>query len=90
MQARNSSVNDQNLQKKLSKILSKLASGVHPTVEEILEVRILFQMEPFHLNCLYPRHKVSECFKSRIADFNSDKLLESPTEDTRIAYRVVP
>ena len=60
MQARIPSVSDDtNLQVKLSKILSKLASGVHPTVEEILEVKILFQLEPFHLNCLYPRHKAS-------------------------------
>ncbi|XP_046456409.1 LETM1 domain-containing protein 1-like isoform X1 [Daphnia pulex] len=57
MQARIPSVNDTDLTKKLSQMLSKLASGVHPTVEEILEVKILFQREPFHLNCLYPRHK---------------------------------
>ncbi|KAK4010859.1 hypothetical protein OUZ56_019987 [Daphnia magna] len=57
MQARISSVSEKNLEEKLSKILSKLASGVHPTVEEILDLKILFQGEPFHLNCLYPRHK---------------------------------
>lgn len=58
MQARISDVHDQTFQDKLSNILSKLASGIHPSVDEILSIRILFQREPFHLNCLYPRHKV--------------------------------
>lgn len=62
MQARISSVSEKNLEEKLSKILSKLASGVHPTVEEILDLKIVFQGEPFHLNCLYPRHKVGYVF----------------------------
>jgi hypothetical protein len=58
MQARISFVDDKFMQAKLNIILSKLASGVHPTTDEILEIRILFQGEPYHLNCLYPRHKV--------------------------------
>lgn len=60
MQARISSVEQEQLRDKLSDILSKLACGVHPTVEEVLEIKILFQGEPFHLNCLYPRHKVTK------------------------------
>lgn len=67
MQARISFVDDKFMQAKLNIILSKLASGVHPTTDEILEIRILFQGEPYHLNCLYPRHKVGR--------FNRDKHL---------------
>ena len=59
MQARSQSVNPQDGQSKLARMLSKLASGVHPTIEEILDLKSLFQKEPFHLNCLYPRHKVN-------------------------------
>jgi len=69
MQARIPSVSDTDLTEKLSQILSKLASGVHPTVEEILEVKILFQREPFHLNCLYPRHKASCWFLPKMLRF---------------------
>jgi len=59
MQQRISAVEDKNLQAamNMNMILSKLASGVHPTVKEILEVRILFQREPFHLNCIHVQHK---------------------------------
>ena len=59
MQARISSVDDENLRFAISTILSKLASGVHPTVQEIIGIKVLFQGEPFHLNCLYPHHKVN-------------------------------
>ena len=58
MQQRVSAVQDEHLQAAMNLILSKLASGVHPSVKEILEVKKLFQEEPFHLNCLHPQHKV--------------------------------
>lgn len=57
MQQRVSAVQDEHLQAGMNLILSKLASGVHPSVKEILEVKKLFQEEPFHLNCLHPQHK---------------------------------
>jgi len=57
MQSRVSSVQDVNLRASMNVILSKLASGVHPSVEEILAVKVLFKGEPFHLSCLYPHHK---------------------------------
>ena len=59
MQDRIPGVADEQLQAKLSVILAKLASGVHPTTAEILAIKSLFRGEPFHLNCLYPRHKVT-------------------------------
>ena len=59
MQPRAVAVVDPTMQAKFNVLLSKLASGVHPTVSEILELKPLFKGEPFHLNCLYPRHKVS-------------------------------
>ena len=68
MQARvTSSESDEDQQDRLSKILSKLASGVHPTVKEILDIKILFLREPFHLNCLYPRHKVKIISRNLLA-----------------------
>ncbi len=90
MQARTSSVSDQDQQENLSKILSKLASGVHPTVEEILGVKILFQREPFHLNCLYPRHKVR--FRYWILDYHQLMAVsfpESAFESPRNAHIMV-
>jgi len=58
MQARIASVESEALREKLSGILAKLASGVHPTVSEIVAIKVLFQDEPFHLNRLYSPHKV--------------------------------
>lgn len=58
MQARIASVENEALREKLSGILAKLASGVHPTVSEIVAIKVLFHDEPFHLNRLYSPHKV--------------------------------
>lgn len=63
MQARIPDVKDKTSQENLTKTLSKLASGVHPSVEEILDIKNLFQTEPFHVNCLYPRHKVKNSWR---------------------------
>jgi len=57
MQLRIVAVSDRTLHDQLNIILSKLASGVHPTIPEVLAIKSLFGSEPFHLNCLYPRHK---------------------------------
>jgi len=57
MQQRISSVQDEKLRAAMNLILSKLASGVHPSVKEILEVQKLFKEEPFHLNSLHVQHK---------------------------------
>ena len=60
MQLRVVAVSDQALHDHLNMVLSKLASGVHPTIPEVLAIKSLFGSEPFHLNCLYPRHKVTD------------------------------
>jgi LETM1-like protein len=60
MQLRIVAVSDRTLHDQLNIVLSKLASGVHPTIPEILAIKSLFGSEPFHLNCLYPRHKVTD------------------------------
>ncbi len=58
MQPRLVAVRDPDLAAQLEAVLAKLASGVHPAVSEILALKPLFGAEPFHLSCLWPRHKV--------------------------------
>ncbi|XP_049541047.1 LETM1 domain-containing protein 1 isoform X2 [Anopheles darlingi] len=41
---------------KVSNILGLLGSGLHPTSEEILDVKEVFQRPPFHLNSLNSSH----------------------------------
>lgn len=48
--------NDDPSYKKLRYILGLLGSGLHPTSEEILDVKEVFQRPPFHLNSLASSH----------------------------------
>lgn len=45
---------------KFAYMLGLLGSGLHPTSEEILDVKEVFQRPPFHLNSLSSSHLVRE------------------------------
>jgi len=40
-------------------VLDKLGSGSHPTVREILAIKVLFEGDPYSLSAIYGPHVVS-------------------------------
>ncbi|KAL7646540.1 UNVERIFIED_CONTAM: hypothetical protein RMT77_001791 [Armadillidium vulgare] len=56
MQTRIDEVYNPILRTKCQSIFFSLGSGIHPTQQQILEVKELFSYEPYHLNLLYAQH----------------------------------
>ncbi|KAB7498269.1 LETM1 domain-containing protein 1 [Armadillidium nasatum] len=56
MQTRIDEVPNPILRTKCQSIFFSLGSGIHPTQQQILEVKELFSHEPYHLNLLYAQH----------------------------------
>lgn len=59
LQSRLEDVEDPELFLKWRHILGLLGSGVHPTTQQILDVKQLFTGEPYHLKSIYSNHVVS-------------------------------
>ncbi|RXG67126.1 LETM1 domain-containing protein 1 [Armadillidium vulgare] len=55
-QTRIDEVHNPILRTKCQSIFFSLGSGIHPTQQQILEVKELFSHEPYHLNLLYAQH----------------------------------
>ncbi|XP_027221093.1 LETM1 domain-containing protein 1 [Penaeus vannamei] len=56
LQAALNTIEDKSLRKKCRAAFYKLGSGIHPTVEEIVELLPLFQGAPFHIKKMYSVH----------------------------------
>jgi hypothetical protein len=56
-------VRDERLKSKCQKVLDKLGSGSHPSGREIMDIKPLFQTDPFSLKAIYGPHVVRKEFR---------------------------
>jgi len=64
LQAKVTSIQDEQLKKRVENVFAQIGSGFHPSVEEILDIKDVFSQSPYDILNLSGKHIVS-CSLSR-------------------------